>query len=574
MATTPSPGSGRSSDDLAPDAGASHAPLVELLPEPALLVDAVGTVLAGNQAAAALLGRPIEELLGTSALEVVHPEDQGMALEALDSTAEGAGAHDPITIRVVDAGGAARFVEVMGNNLLHDARVGAIVLSARDLEERARSDEDFASLGRRFEITFEHSPVGRALVSLDGRITRANRAICQMTGLSAEELVGTNVFELAHPDEIEIDREMGAAISRGDLEVHEGDRRLRHVDGSWRWIRRTVFVISDASGAPQYVSLDVVDVTELREVADGQQRAEAQLRALLDASSEIVTVLDPDGTWRWTSGAIERLLGYDAARDPTAEGGVFAIVHPDDAELAARAFEVLASRPPGPGRSQDDALTVRLRAANGEWRWFEVRGRNLIDDPAVNGIVLLSRDITDLREAQAQLSHQATHDPLTKLPNRVLFQELGDQALARADRDGTLVAVLFLDLDRFKRVNDTYGHQIGDALLVEVAQRLRNCVRRGDVVARFGGDEFVILCEHPAGQLEMLDLANRLIASVAAPTEIPDIETEVGVSVGISIGAGGRVTVDALLRDADAALYQAKDLGRDQAVIFGAHRVP
>jgi diguanylate cyclase (GGDEF)-like protein/PAS domain S-box-containing protein len=549
-----------------PPPGAAAAPLVELLPEPALLIDPIGTVLRLNEPAALLLGRPASELLGTSALDHVHADDHGAAVEALGTTADEPGVHDPITLRVLVADGSIRFVELIGHNLLDEPSVGGIVISARDLTDRARSEAELAALGRRFEVTFDHSPVGRALVALDGRLMRVNRSMCEMLGMPPEQVVGRNVFDFAHPDDLAEDRVTGSSVARGDIEFTEDERRLLHSSGAWRWIRRTVCVIRDALGRPEYASLDVVDITEVRESAELQRRAEAQLRALLDASSEIITVLDPDGRWRWSSGAVGRILGYDAERDPEPEGGVFSLVHRDDLALARHSFAELAS---GSSGDDDDPLTVRVRAADGDWRWFEIRGRNLVDDPDVNGIVLLSRDVTELRSAQAQLSHQATHDPLTKLPNRVLFQELGEQALARADRDGTLIAVLFLDLDRFKRVNDTHGHPVGDELLVEVAHRLRQCVRRGDVVARFGGDEFVILCEHPAGQPEMLDLANRLIAAVSAPAELGPVKTEIGVSVGVAIGAGGRITVDTLLRDADAALYEAKEQGRGRAVLFG-----
>jgi diguanylate cyclase (GGDEF)-like protein/PAS domain S-box-containing protein len=564
VTATPPP---RSDQRGEPSPSAAAATLVDLLPEPALLIDAVGTVLRANEPVARLLGRTASELVGASALDHLHPEDRGTAIEALGTTAAEPGVHDPITLRIIVDRGSTRFVELIGHNLLDEPGVGAIVISARDLTDRARSEAELAALGRRFEVTFDHSPVGRALVTLDGRLTRVNPSMCEMLGMPPEQIVGRNVFEFSHPDDVAADRATGVSIARGDIEFSEDERRLLHSSGAWRWIRRTVCVIRDALGRPEYASFDVVDITEVRESADLQRRAEAQLRALLDATSEIITVLEADGRWRWSSGALGRVLGYDAERDPEPEGGVFAIVHRDDLALASQSFAELAA---GSSRGDDKPLTVRLRAADGEWRWFEIRGRNLVDDPDVNGIVLLSRDVTELRSAQEQLSHQATHDSLTKLPNRVLFQELGEQALARADRDGTLIAVLFLDLDRFKRVNDTHGHPIGDALLVEVAHRLRVCVRRGDVVARFGGDEFVILCEHPAGQPEMLHLANRLIAAVSAPAELGTVNTEIGVSVGVAIGAGGRITVDTLLRDADAALYQAKEQGRGRAVLFGA----
>jgi diguanylate cyclase (GGDEF)-like protein/PAS domain S-box-containing protein len=409
-------------------------------------------------------------------------------------------------------------------------------------------------------------------------------------------------------------------------------------------------------------------------------------RALLEHSTDVVTILEPAGRWRWSSAAARRILGYT---NPAEVGAVdvFGIVHPDDLDTARATLSAFAAGTRGP----DHPMTLRIRDRGGSWHYFEMRGQNLVDDPAVHGIVITSRDVTrrrdeerrvarlievlegsseivvltdadarpiyanrtarqlfaldmgeaiddlttrldtpslhivetealprlqetgawtgeltllthtgeelpvaitiqmhpstrgagpafvsaiahDIRElqrAQAQLEHQATHDPLTGLPNRSMFQELGEQALARAQREGTTVAVLFLDLDRFKPVNDTMGHATGDTLLVRLATRLRKTVRAGDLVSRFGGDEFVVLCEHPAGAKEMLELAGRLIDIVSEPTEIDGRETQVGASVGIAIGAGGRVTVDSLLRDADAALYGAKEQGRGRAMLFG-----
>jgi diguanylate cyclase (GGDEF)-like protein/PAS domain S-box-containing protein len=425
-----------------------------------------------------------------------------------------------------------------------------------------------------------------------------------------------------------------------------------------------------------------VAATDTRPESD----ALAEIRALFEHSSDIVTILEADGTWRSTSPAGERLLGWPVGYEPTPDG-VLGFVHDDDKELAATSLaEVFAGT-----RGPDDAVVIRVRGADGGWHHLETRGRDLRDDPAVRGIVLTSRDVTkqrtaeervqllsrvletshelvvlcdprgrvlyandiarneygvvegdapvklanslfsayedqlttevmpslqdegawsgefvlrnragedvplavtlqmhhlpggdaqiistiahdirELKSIQAQLEHQATHDPLTGLTNRPLFQELGEQALARSDRHGTTVAVLFLDLDRFKPVNDSFGHTVGDELLVQIAARLRASVRRGDAVARFGGDEFVVLCEHPAGQREMGELADRLIHALSEPVPVVGATAEVGASVGIAIGGGGRVTIDTLIRDADAALYQAKEEGRSRAVLFGS----
>ena len=179
-------------------------------------------------------------------------------------------------------------------------------------------------------------------------------------------------------------------------------------------------------------------------------------------------------------------------------------------------------------------------------------------------------DITDLKQAQAALARQATHDPLTGLPNRRLLLEGLISALAdlgRGQRTGT-VALMFVDLDRFKMVNDVLGHDAGDALLRTAAARLRNAVRAHDMVARFGGDEFVVLLQHVADRGELHDVAQRILDTVAAPIPIGGETADVGASVGIATAAGPDDDPDALLRNADAAMYRAKEQGRGRYEFF------
>ena len=183
-------------------------------------------------------------------------------------------------------------------------------------------------------------------------------------------------------------------------------------------------------------------------------------------------------------------------------------------------------------------------------------------------IATVAHDISELKAAQRRLEFDATHDALTGLPNRALFREIGDRAVARASRISESLAVLFLDLDGFKLVNDSYGHDTGDMLLGQVARRLREAVRAGDFVARLGGDEFVILCEHPRNEQQMLELSTRIIEMVSQPFVIDDTAVRVGVSVGIAFSKGSDAGIAELIRDADVALYRAKNEGRGRAQLF------
>ena len=183
-------------------------------------------------------------------------------------------------------------------------------------------------------------------------------------------------------------------------------------------------------------------------------------------------------------------------------------------------------------------------------------------------IATIAHDISELKAAQQRLEYEATHDLLTSLPNRAMFREIGERALARATRTNEPVAVVFLDLDGFKLVNDSYGHDVGDRVLAQVARRLREAVRLGDTVARLGGDEFVILCEQPQSEERMLELSTRLIEVVSEPINLTEQPVSVGASAGIAYGAGDGGGIGGMIREADIALYRAKRLGRGRAEVF------
>ena len=543
--------------------------LLEGLPDLVFVIDALGRLQYANRACTVMLGRPLEELLGINVLDLVHDDDHGLAIEALGETAaKGPGVREPTVLRVrVSRDGAAltemRTLELIANNCLDDPEIEGIILTAREVAGRPGLELQLHEMQRRFEIAFERAPFPRAVIAQDGRIMRTNGALARLTGFSEEQLVGMQLSALAHPDELDLETQTARELLDGTIEHDVAERRLRDVNGDDIWVRRTFWVTSDQDGKPEYVHCSLTDVSARREA----ERQVAQLLGVLDTSTELVLFCDPRGRVEYVNARGRELLGVEQGEEMDLSFERF--FSPDSiARVASELVPEVTERGLWKGE-------ITLRAVSGEE--VPMTGTIQAHYDEQGNIALISsiaHDIRDLKDAQRLLQHQATHDQLTALPNRQLFQELGEQALARADREGTTVAVLFLDLDRFKQVNDSYGHPVGDKLLVEVAGRLRDSVRRGDVVARFGGDEFVICCEHPAGRVEMLELAGRLIEAISQPAELDAITALVGVSIGIAIGAGTRVTIDTLLRDADVALYQAKEQGRGRAVIFGASAVP
>jgi diguanylate cyclase (GGDEF)-like protein/PAS domain S-box-containing protein len=534
-----------------------HA-LVEHHPDLVFVIDSFGTVQFANPACAELVQRPIGELLGMNVLDLVHPDDHGRAVESLGETkAKGPGRRLPTSVRVVTADRSVRLLEIVANNLLVDHDVAGILVSGRDITNEARTAAALDDLERRFEAVFESSPFARALVEPDGRLSRVNRAMAELSGHPVERLVGMHVSDLAHPDELDEQWRIARRLFDGEVANDIAECRMRHADGHDLWIRRTLWPLHDPDGTVRYMNASLADISERYEA----ERRIKQLREVLETSTELVFFTDVHGTIVFANARARGLFGLAEGDEPRYE--LTRLLCPESVRrINAETVPEVTERGLWTGE-------LGLCTSAGEIPVMCTIQVHRDDQGEVSLVSAIAHDIRDLKDVQRRLEHEATHDLLTGLPNRALFQELGEQALARAYRDGTLVAVLFLDLDNFKIVNDSYGHHIGDELLKEIATRLRRAVRRGDVLARFGGDEFVIACEHPAGEAEMGELAQRLIAAVAPPAEIEGVTAQVGVSIGIAIGAGSRVSIDALLRDSDVALYRAKEQRRGRSVTFG-----
>ncbi len=291
------------------------------------------------------------------------------------------------------------------------------------------------------------------------------------------------------------------------------------------------------------------------------EASEARFRSLVQNSSDMITVVDPEGVVRYQSPASARVLGWQ----PEEIVGVQSLdlIHPDDRERV-RLFSVEAmSRDDGPAM-----VEARLKHADGTWRHAEVVASNRLADAQVAGFVLNIRDISDRHDLEEELRHQAFHDPLTGLANRARFMDRLEHELARSTRRGRTAAVLFLDLDDFKSVNDALGHPAGDELLVAAAERLSGCVRPGDTIARFGGDEFVVLLEEVTGTEEAMEIAERLIESLRPPFLLDGKEVFVRASIGVALSRRGLPRADELLRRADVAMYAAKARGKGRCEAY------
>jgi diguanylate cyclase (GGDEF)-like protein/PAS domain S-box-containing protein len=313
---------------------------------------------------------------------------------------------------------------------------------------------------------------------------------------------------------------------------------------------------------------------QLREQAVTEQllstdlrRSEERFRSLVRNSVDVNVILARDGAIAYESPAVERVLGYRA--EDRVGHQALDIVHPDDRLRLQRLFLTVARRP-----NAEASAELRVRHADGSWRSIEAVVKNLFEDPAVGGIVANYRDVTPRKALENELRVRAFHDALTGLPNRALFIDRLEHAITRTKRTRDAMAVLFLDLDDFKTINDSLGHGEGDQVLVATASRLQGALRAGDTIARMGGDEFAILLEDPAVSGPPVEVAERLLEALQAPFRHGERELFVRASVGVAFVHTRKASAQELLRDADAAMYIAKGRGKNRVVVFepGMHR--
>lgn len=435
--------------------------------------------------------------------------------------------------------------------------VGEIIAGARkrrDAEQALRSSES------RYRQLIERMREGVAQADNDGVLQLVNDRFCEMVGYGREELIGRNAdFLLAYPGDLEVMQAKKRLRERGKSDQYAV--RVCRKDGTVIWLEIGGAPVFDAGGRV-IGSIGVHnDVTERRLAEQALRESEARYRLMAEHSTDLISRSTPAGMLIYASDASRRLLGFE----PTELVGhsIYDFIDPQDAEEVRQLSKLIHG-------SHSMTFSYRVRRKDGSLTWFETMARG-VPDPATDRmveIVSVSRDVSERKRVEEQIEYEAYHDALTGLPNRRLFRDRLTVALAHARRMHQPLGVLFLDLDRFKYVNDTLGHSVGDELLKAVAGRLKSAVREEDSIARMGGDEFTVL----VGDLHVADdvvkVAQKLLETVAQPIHVEGQDLFITTSIGIAMFPTDGDTAEMLLKNADHAMYRAKDAGRNAARMF------
>jgi diguanylate cyclase (GGDEF)-like protein/PAS domain S-box-containing protein len=291
------------------------------------------------------------------------------------------------------------------------------------------------------------------------------------------------------------------------------------------------------------------------------EKSEVRFRNLVQSSSDVITILDAEGVILFQTPSVQRVFGYEPS---DWDGrGIWELLHPEDISRVRQVLDEAIAQP-------DAAFTAawRLRTSTGNWASCESTIRSMLSEPSVAGIVLNTRDVTERKALEEQLIREALHDPLTDLANRALLRDRIAFALGRARRTSGRVALMLVDLDDFKAVNDGLGHAAGDQVLIHVARRLQQCVRPGDTVARLGGDEFAVLLDDASGDGAPEAVASRITELLKLPLLVAGHELFANASIGVAMAEPGSLDDEELIRNADVAMYMAKGKGKSQSATF------
>ncbi len=403
----------------------------------------------------------------------------------------------------------------------------------------------------------QHSSDIVAIAGIDSGLSWVSPAVESMLGYPAEDVIGTCAVDLVHPDDVAAVIECFTGVAVGTTRTPTVELRLRRADGGYHWFQCSVANRLDDPEVRGLV-LSMHDIDARRRSEDALRISELRMRGILETAADAIITSDETGRILEFNQAAERIFGHDSA---DVIGTLYSDLLPGAAESAMWVRKAIGAVRSGVPM---DIVTTRIDGSE-----FEARiaiSRTTIDGRTLTTAIV--RDVTSEKEATRALEQRGMYDEVTGLASRKLLIDRLEGAIRRARRRRTIVGVLMLDLDRFKHVNDSLGHDRGDALLVQVAERLRSAAGEANTVARLGGDEFVVLCDEARDIDEISDRAGRIDEVLRAPFFLDDDEVMLTASIGIAVWNGGEEQPDELVRHADAAMYRAKDRGRGRIELF------
>ena len=520
------------------------------------LLEADGTIVDYTTARQSDLYLPPEAFLGKRMQDVLPPAVGAQFRDAVECLAQ---SPHPIAIEY-----ALPLTE--GERHFEARLIGApptqIIVVARDITDHKQAEAALSEAERKFRDIFENAVEGIFQTTPDGRYLSVNPALARIYGYAGPEELISQYHSIEH--QLYVDPTRRADFVRL-IEAHDMvasfEAQIYQKDGTVIWISENARAVRDANGQLLHYEGFVEDITERKQAEQARRASENKLRDIIEYSSNLFYSRDTDNILTYVSPQVEQFLDCqpEAALVPWIDFFTDNPINREGWLTAQRAIETGIAQP---------VYELELVGRKGRKIWVEVNEAPVVRDGQTIAMVGALIDITKRHSIEQQLKHQAYHDSLTNLPNRTLFMDRLEHTLARSYRQRTDIAVLFLDLDRFKIVNDSLGHDVGDQLLQSVTQRLCRCLRPGDTVARLGGDEFTILMEDVEDVKDVIYVAERIAEELHSPFNLQGHRIFVTTSIGIAVGHAPESTPDTLIRDADVAMYRAKRKGPSRYEVY------
>lgn len=548
---------------------ATLSSILSTVVDPMLVIDHRGTIETFNPAAERVFGYRAEEVLNCNVNMLMPSPDREQHDSYLNEYERTGIAH------VIGVGREIIAQRKDGSTFPADLSVSEMVIDGhkkftgivRDITARKAAEEAVQRSEQRLMLALEAGKIGVWDLDMKTEEVIASGPIFDMFVLDGGTTAGFREWVLMnHPDDHAAMQEQFDQLARGQRTIFDLEHRLFTTDGTWYWMHsRATISARGSEGQPLRLHGTSSDIHQRKTAEDALRKSKLDLDiAMKGAAFHLWHFHLQENALADLDDLID-VLGYPRSPETQTPSFWLSLLHPDD-------LEYWGSRPllPLPDELDEDGIELRLRDSDGNWHWMETRARALETDAhgAATIIAGTCLDITAHKRAAEELLHAAQHDPLTRLPNRTLTYAFGERVLAAAPRHKGHCAVLFIDLDRFKPINDIYGHAAGDEVLREVAQRLQKCVRSEDVVGRLGGDEFLVVLPRIQRVEEVARIAAECIATVIGPCMYGELELQVSCSIGISLYPADGKNMNSLVKHADTAMYHAKENGRNNFQFF------
>ncbi|MDQ9171684.1 EAL domain-containing protein [Oxalobacteraceae bacterium R-40] len=493
---------------------------------------------------------PIEHVGDLSSfLSNVHPEDRSR-INDIRCNALHEKMPWEMEYRIIHQDGSTRYIHERGVvETGTEGKTTRLFGYAQDISSLRLAEQALSESEDLFRSVFEQAAVGITLTRLDGSYAMANHKFAELLGYTPEELCDLDFQSITHPDDLGPDMVQVNRLLNGQSKTYSMEKRYLHKNGSYVWNNLTVSLRRDKSGKPLHFIAVMEDITDKKQAERELIQQQQLTEFIIDSLPLNVFLKDENGRYLMINEEAARTAGISKAG---AIGKSDFDIFPEETAKTILEDDRYALA------SNDHSLREVPIISHGKERIVLAGKRtvHLQNSPAMQ--LGFSIDITDRKQNELRIQYLATHDALTGLPNRNLLQDRLEHAISMAHRSQHMVAVLFFDIDRFKLINDSFGHKAGDEFLQIMASRLRQVTQSGDTAARLGGDEFVVLLEGISSNEEVVHTAEKILACLHEPLTLNQQELVVSVSIGISVYPNDHQNAETLLKDADIAMYHAK----------------